>query len=261
MPVFTTADGRTVPSVTADEMREVDRVAVEGVELGLLQMMENAGRTLAGVVRDRLPDGEVVVLAGPGGNGGGGLCAARHLHNRGGTVRVLLDRDPGEVSGAAGRQYRILAKSDVVLTAAGDSTGADLRQRLADADVLVDALLGYGLVGAPRGTVADLLTAVEAVDTPVVSLDVPSGLDATTGETPGVGVSADATLTLALPKTGLATGDDAPSLRPAVGDLLLADIGIPPVVYRRAGVGVGESLTDYRPVGDADWVRLVGVHR
>jgi NAD(P)H-hydrate epimerase len=289
MPVFLTESGRAVPSVTADEMREVDRVAVETVELGLLQMMENAGRTLAGVVRDRVSatdDARVVVLAGAGGNGGGGLCAARHLHNRGLAVGILLDRDPSDLTGAAGRQYRILSRSGVDPTAADDrraesgdvggdcaDTGTEranaddgpstvgdtgLVDLLADADLLVDALIGYGLSGPPRGTAANLIGAIDAGDTPVVSLDVPSGLVATTGETPGVAVSADVTLTLALPKTGFATDSADPTLRPAVGDLRLADIAVPPTVYRRTGVGT----VDYRqPFDDADWVRLVGVRR
>jgi len=81
-PTFTTPAGRAVPAVTAAEMAEVDRVAVDEVGLRLLQMMENAGRTLAAQVR-ALADGPVTVLAGSGGNGGGGLAAARELANRG----------------------------------------------------------------------------------------------------------------------------------------------------------------------------------
>jgi NAD(P)H-hydrate epimerase len=321
MPVFRTESGREVPSVTADEMREVDRVAVEGVELGMLQMVENAGRTLAGIVRrevsestaaDRRHGGseraqvvvgrraadatQTVVLVGGGGNGAGGLCAVRHLRNRGWPVRTLLDRDPTDLSGPASRQCRILSKSGVEVTAAGtrsgdadggsggrDDTDAGLTDLLADADLVVDALIGYGLSGPPRGATARLIEAVDASETPVVSLDVPSGLLATTGETPGVAVTADTTLTLALPKTGLADDGAAPELHPAIGDLLLADIGIPPAVYRR--VGFGRVVTDGDAgdgvegddAGDADqtddpvayrqpfdgqhWVRLVGVRR
>ena len=104
-----TADGRDVPAVTAAEMRDVDRVAVEDVGLELLQMMENAGRTLAWHVRDvRNGEGEVVVVAGDGGNGGGGMACARHLANRDVPVRVLLDRAPEELTGAAAHQDRIL---------------------------------------------------------------------------------------------------------------------------------------------------------
>lgn len=287
MPVFFTESGREVPSVTADEMREVDRVAVEAVELGMLQMVENAGRTLASIVRretgqptrtvgrqegadatqiaGRQEDADAthVVLAGGGGNGAGGLCAVRHLRNHGWPVRVLLNRDPTDLSGPASRQCRTLTKSGVEVTGvgdAGDGVGTDtdetddtdtgLTDLLADADLVVDALIGYGLSGPPRGPTRRLIEAVEASETPVVSLDVPSGLLATTGETPGVAVTADTTLTLALPKTGLADDTDDPDLRPAVGDLLLADIGIPPAVYRRAGFGVVVDGDDPEPVAD-----------
>ncbi|MFC5365413.1 NAD(P)H-hydrate epimerase [Salinirubrum litoreum] len=294
MPVFRTESGHEVPSVTADEMREVDRVAVDCVELGMLQMVENAGRTLAGIVRrktgeptqivgrreaDATPT--VIVLAGGGGNGAGGLCAVRHLRNHGWSARTLLDRDPTDLSGPAGRQCRILTKSGVAVTAATDRHDADgsdtdtgLTHLLADADLVVDALIGYGLSGPPHGTTAEMIDAIEASETPVVSLDVPSGLQATTGETPGVAVSADTTLTLALPKTGFADEADDLDLRPAVGDLLLADIGIPPVVYRRVGFGAvvdrvekeDADATDdqipYRqPFGARNWVRLVDVRR
>ncbi|RLM83512.1 NAD(P)H-hydrate epimerase, partial [Haloarcula sp. Atlit-7R] len=100
-PTFKTERGRVVSAVTADQMREVDRVAVDTVSLGLLQMMEHAGRNLAEVARETVEstegtetaeNGRIVVLAGNGGNGGGGICAARHLANGGIDVTVVLDR-------------------------------------------------------------------------------------------------------------------------------------------------------------------------
>jgi NAD(P)H-hydrate epimerase len=219
--VFATDEGQVVSAVTAEEMREVDRVAVEEVGVGLLQMMENAGRTLAGFAR-ALTDGPVVVLAGDGGNGGGGLCAARHLVNHGRDVRVGLDRPAGELTGAAATQHRILRGTDATL---GDTERAALG--LDDAGLVVDALVGYGLAGAPRGRVGDWIGACNAAAAPVLSLDVPSGVDATTGDRPGVAVDADHVLTLALPKTGLSgTGTG----------LWLADIGLPRTVFRRVGI-------------------------
>jgi NAD(P)H-hydrate epimerase len=216
MPTFETETGRPVPAVTTEQMREVDRVAVQEVDLGLLQMMENAGRTLAGFARD-LTDGRVVVLAGTGGNGGGGLCAARHLANHGHGVSVVLDRSPENLTGAAARQYRILGATDVPLT-----TDLDLESGA----LLVDALVGYGLSGPLSGRVASLVEAATDHPAPVLSLDVPSGVDATTGDRPGRAISPAHVLTLALPKAGLA----------GVADLWLADIGLPSGVFERAGV-------------------------
>jgi NAD(P)H-hydrate epimerase len=225
---FVTASGRRVPAVDAEGMREVDRVAVEEVGLALLQMMENAGRTLAANAREMAGEGPVVVVAGAGGNGGGGLCAARHLANHGDDVRVVLDRDPEELSGAAATQYRVLSETGTPVGTAADAFD--------DAGLLVDALIGYGLDGLVEGRAAYLISATNRSDARVLSLDVPSGLNATTGERPGPSVSADRTLTLALPKTGLTT----------VRDLRLADIGIPAGVYERVGVDYAQPF-DGRP--------------
>jgi NAD(P)H-hydrate epimerase len=101
--------------VTADEMRDVDRVAVEDVGLQLLQMMENAGRTLAWHV-PALEEGDVIIVAGNGGNGGGGLTCARHLANRCVSVRVVLDRPSGELGGAAAHQWHILDEMGVPIS-------------------------------------------------------------------------------------------------------------------------------------------------
>lgn len=231
---FRTSDGRSVPAVTAEGMREVDRAAEE-IGLPLLSMMENAGRALAWHVRSVADgDGSVTVLAGSGGNGGGGLVCARRLANRGVTVEVVLDRSGGDLDGAAGRQYDALSAMDVPI--GGGTDGFD-----AGTDTtVVDALVGYGLDGSLEGTAADLVRAIPD-DRPVVALDVPSGLDATTGEQPGPAVAPDRTVTLALPKTGL---------RSAAGDLYLADIAIPAVAFRRSGI-------DYEsPFGEQDWIGL-----
>lgn len=228
---FRTPDGTPVPAVTADEMAAVDRVAVDQFALALLSMMENAGRGLA-ARSTATPDDRVVVLAGNGGNGGGGLAAARHLHNRGAEVSVVLDRSADDLAGAAARQWRTVDRAGVETAVGGP---------LPEADVLLDALIGYGLDGAPRGTAADLIRATVDASRTVVSLDVPSGMNATTGERPGAAVEPDRTVTLALPKTGLTAGD---------GPLFCVDLGIPDAVFAEAGV-------DYdRPFGTALSVRL-----
>lgn len=234
---FRTEAGVLVPAVTADQMQEVDRIATEEFGLGVLQMMENAGRNLAQNVLDMLDGrGEIAVLAGPGGNGGGGLCCARHLHNRGLRVSVVLDRDPETLTGAACTQYKILAAAGLEPIAASEAEEVFWRS-----EVVVDALIGYGLRGDPRGRTADLIRLCLQQAARVVSLDVPSGLNATTGESRGLAVLPDRTLTLALPKTGLER---------VSGDLYLADIGIPPQVYHRLGI-------DFEPFFDQRyWIPL-----
>jgi NAD(P)H-hydrate epimerase len=232
---FRTTAGLVVPAVTADQMREIDRIAVADFGLGILQMMENAGRNLALSVLDMLDSEEappqaasgnvgpgrrpdVTILAGSGGNGGGGLCCARHLHNRDFRISVLLSKDPQELRGAAVHQLRILRAAGIEPVELVEAEGVLRRSR-----IVVDALIGYSLRGAPRGRAAELIDRCNEHAARVLSLDLPSGLDATTGDAPGMVVQPERTLTLALPKTGL---------RDVQGELYLADIGIPPEMYR-----------------------------
>jgi NAD(P)H-hydrate epimerase len=237
---YRTADGISVLAVTAEQMREIDRIAMDDFGLGILQMMENAGRNLAGHAVAMVPssDSEIVILAGGGGNGGGGLCCARHLHNRGYRVRIVLDRLPSELRGSAAAQWRILSRAGL-----GEVDDRVLPGVMSDADLVIDALIGYSLRGAPKGRAAQLIQLCNDCGRRILALDVPSGLDATTGEAPGDVVRADRVLTLALPKTGL---------KAVPGELYLADLGIPPEVYRRL------DLTYTQPFGTAYWVQLVG---
>ena len=219
--LFRTADGETVPAVTTEEMRAVDRVAVEEFGVDLLQMMENAGRTLALAARERRGEGPVAVVAGDGGNGGGGLACARHLANHGVPVAVVLDRPPAELSGAAAHQHATLAEMGVPAEVGPGALPAD-------AGLVVDALIGYGLAGEVRGQAREVVEAVRDIDgAPVLSLDVPSGRDATTGDVLGTPVEPDAVVTLALPKTGLGAVE---------ATLVLADIAVPAGVYDRLGI-------------------------
>ena len=224
MDSFLSESGLVVPAVTTEQMREVDRVAIEGVGPNLYQMMENAGRNLASLCVEILGEGwttaPVVVLAGTGGNGGGGICAARHLANHGGQVTLVVS-DVARLAGVPAEQLALFRDSGGRLAEIGDL-------RTLESALTVDAVLGYSLAGAPHGVVADLIAWTSLGDAPVVALDVPSGVDSTTGGAPGGFVRAATTMTLALPKTGLAVE--------AVGDLWVADIGIPGGVLERAGV-------------------------
>ncbi len=218
---FVTDSGIDVPAVTTDEMRELDRVAMEETGPNLLQMMENAGRNLALLAIEVLGGGwqtaKIVVLAGRGGNGGGGICAARHLANRRANV-VLSLSDPDHLGDVPAFQRKIFRE-----TQGREVRAAQVAEE--PADLILDALIGYSLQAAPRGTAADLIRWANGTGAPILALDVPSGVDATTGETPGDAIRPRWMMTLALPKTGL--------LRASTGDLFLADIGIPEGAYRR----------------------------
>lgn len=240
VPSFVTPGGSTVPAVTTSQMREVDRLAVEEIGPNLDQMLENAGRNLALTVIERLgvdwATDPIVVLAGSGGNGGGGICAARHLANRGADVTVVVS-DPDRLGSATANQLAVYRGTDGRVAPTSDLLSLE-------ASLVIDALVGYSLIGPPRGIVADLIGWTGAQSSPVVALDVPSGIDSTTGEAPGPSIAADLTMTLALPKTGLAV--------PGVGELWLADIGIPVEVYRRMQLEIPVDLfgPDFRiPLG------------
>jgi len=220
--MFQTEHGLPVPTVTEEEMRQIDRIAVEEFNLSILQMMENAGRALAENAFAMLGSRSrtVTVLAGPGGNGGGGICAARHMHNRGLEVSLVLANSVEDLHDAALAQFEILHSTQVSLI-----PQSDVEKTIRNAALVVDALLGYTLRGAPDGRVKEIIEICNREAARVLSLDIPSGMNATTGDIPGVVIKdAERTLTLALPKTGL---------RQYHGELFLADIGIPPEVYRK----------------------------
>jgi len=212
-----------IPAVTAAQMREVDRAMVEDLHIELEQMMENAGRSLADLAQRLFGPASATVLAGDGGNGGGGLVAARHLANRGVAVTVTLARAENELAPVTLQQWDILRRMDVPTTS--DPVEAEL---------VIDALIGYSLRGNPAGRAAELIEWTNRQPAPVLSLDTPSGLDVTSGLPGSPCVEATATLTLALPKAGLLV---APAL---VGRLYLADISVPRLVYERMGLRVGD---------------------
>ena len=224
-----------IPTVTVAQMREVDRIMVDELHIGLLQMMENAGRCLAAHTRDWL-GGEligrhVVVLAGSGGNGGGGLVAARRLTIWGATASVVLGQPRDEVRGVPAHQLEILDRLGVP-SWTPDQFSPDA---LTHADAILDALIGYSLQGPPREPIASIIRAANRAHAPVIALDVPSGLHGDSGQAFDPTISAATTLSLALPKTGLVR----PAAREWVGDLYLADISVPAQVYWRLGLETG----------------------
>ena len=226
-------DAPEIPALTTSEMAEVDRAMIEDYGIELIQMMENAGRNLAHLARVNFLDGDprgrtVVVLAGTGGNGGGALVCARRLATWGASVRVVTTKPSAEFSPVAGHQLDILDRMGVP---AGDLASIPSDE---EPDLVVDGVIGYNLDGEPRGAAADLIRWANDASAPVLSLDVPSGVDATTGTVFDPAVRAAATLTLALPKQGLG----AEGVESHVGELWLADIGVPPGLYAEPALGI-----------------------
>ena len=209
-----------VPVITVAQMRRGDELMVESCGIGLAQMMENAGRSLAELAQSRFGPRSATILAGIGNNGGGGLVAARHLANQGVQVTVIL---------ADTVQPGTLLKAQL---RAATACGAARSEEPVAGELLIDALVGYGLTGGLRGRSAELAAWANTGTLPTLALDAPSGLDLDTGVADPDTVRATATMTLGLPKPGLLSA-------PEVGELCLADISIPGRVYAEFGlVGV-----------------------
>ena len=211
--------------LTAQEMAEFDRSAIEEFGIDELVLMENAGLAVANVAR-RLLGGDVTgkrdgVLVGKGNNGGDGLVAARHLQNWGAQVRPVLAGERADLKALPAKQLEIVEKMGALPV--GPEAG------LREAHLVVDALLGYNLKGNPTEPLAELIRSANASKAKILAVDIPSGLDATTGDPGEPCIIADTTVTLGLPKAGFL----GPRARKHVGRLYLADISFPTLLYAR----------------------------
>lgn len=168
----------------------------------------------------------IVVLCGNGNNGGGGMTAARRLHNWGAQVVVALTKPVDELRGVPAHQFDILQRMGIPIV--------ERASLPVTSDLILDAIIGYSLNGPPRGAAADLIHWANHQNVPILALDTPSGLDVTSGTAYAPAIRAAATLTLALPKQGLLN----PQAATYVGDLYLADIGVPPELYVSMGITV-----------------------
>lgn len=221
---------------TAEEMARLDKRCIEELKLLGLILMENAG---LGVVQNlykhypRLSDMRVGVLAGRGNNGGDGLVVARHLHQRGVNCQVFLLARPEELRGDAKTNLTAFTNSRGKLSVVPDARAFKKHYSdLIHCQLLVDGILGTGLRTDVTGFYARVIEEVNKLDKPVVAIDVPSGVNATSGKVMGAAIKAGVTVTLGLPKLGLVIH---PGLD-YVGKLEVHDIGIPAFVVEEAEI-------------------------
>ena len=211
-------------SLSRDEVRDVDRRAIEEFGMPGIVLMENAGRGAAELLVTLGVSGTVVICAGKGNNGGDGFVIARHLENRGLSVTVLLFADPDHLKGDAFVNYDIAAKAGTPMKVLGDTFDVErLEKQLAEADWIVDALLGTGTSGEIREPYLTIINCINASPAKVFAVDLPSGLECNTGEPLDPCVRADHTATFVARKVGF----DNPVSQEWTGTVHVIDIGVP----------------------------------
>ena len=225
-----------IPKIDTPQMIEVDRLMMEEYHIELIQMMENAGRCLAILTKERFFNGDIegkkiTVMAGTGGNGGGALVAARRLHIWGAKVQVFTTALVENFTPIPLHQYKILERMGVSIQLADEIDSVD------SPDAVLDGIIGYSLSGNPRGFAGKMIIWANSQKAPVVALDTPSGLDLTTGKLYDPIIKADATLTLAMPKKGLFESD----AKKVIGELYLGDISVPKELYQEKTLGLSTS--------------------
>jgi NAD(P)H-hydrate epimerase len=231
-----------------ERMRATDAWAIEDQGIAGLELMERAGRGLASVAARAIPEGPVAVVCGKGNNGGDGYVVARLLRDAGRDVRVLATAAVAELQGDARANAERVAGVEPFAAA-----------RLEGCAGVVDALLGTGFAGVPHGSAGEAIAALNASGLPVVAADVPSGVDAATGEVEGEAVRATATVTFAAAKPGLWINPG----RAYSGDVTAVDIGIPagaPVAEPDVGLIDDVALLATLPSREAGWTKFTSGH-
>jgi NAD(P)H-hydrate epimerase len=222
-------------------MRKVDDIAIKTYKITLSQMMELAGSNFATlakrVLKQSIGESKILVLAGKGNNGGGGLVAARHLHNWGAEVICILSQR-ADLKPAVIHQIDILKRLKIPLHFS-KTLSHNTFQKI---DLILDCLLGYNAKGDPRPPLDQIIRVANKSGIEILSLDLPSGLDATSGKPGKPCIKATYTMALALLKSGLITE----SARKHVGKLYLADLGIPKEIYHMIGLNIGPVFSKSR---------------
>ncbi len=212
--------------VTNQQMKEIDRKAIEEYGISGLTLMENAGLRIFQNLKDLYPDlrlKKIIIFAGPGNNGGDGFVVARHLYNYGTKVLVLLLSPFNKIKGEARANLNIIDKMGIELIEVETVKQEEIQESIQNSDLIIDAILGTGLQGKLTGLKAKITDLINISNKEVVAIDVPTGLNADTGKIEGPCIKATHTITLALPKIGLLLYPGASY----AGKITVEDIGIP----------------------------------
>lgn len=223
--MFLSHTRRAMRTVTVQQIQKLDKIAIEKIGIPSLALMENAGRCVAQEVLKRIQKVKrprVCIICGVGNNAGDGFVAARHLINAGVDVKIFLIGQGRALKRDAAVNYRILKNLNYPIKNAGTKNFAPLGD-IAKAHVVVDAIFGVGLNREVLDPFRSVIEAVNQAGKRVIAVDIPSGLDGTTGKIYGVCVKADTTVTFSFIKKGFLKGQGPEH----VGKVVVADIGIP----------------------------------
>jgi len=216
--------------MTKDEIRAVDSWAINTLGVPGVVLMENAGRSCAELIKDKLKDiagPKVCIFCGTGNNGGDGYVIARHLSNSGFEVVVVICGNREKVKGDAKINLDILVRLGRPIEQLNLSDGdvpAQVKTFAADADMVVDGLFGTGLSGQLSDEYKQLIEAINACNCPILAVDIPSGLDCDNGQPLGAAIRASYTVTFVAVKKGFVAGSAARY----TGDIFVASIGVEP---------------------------------
>lgn len=214
-------------SLTRQEVRNFDKLAIEQWGVPSVVLMENAGRGVADAVekflQGNLAGKKIAIVAGVGNNGGDGFVAARHLHIRAATVKVFVVGNVDKMTADAATNLNILKRIGIDTHLCNPSEVPRLVDWLGQFDLIVDALGGTGITGALRGDLSIAVEQINSINKPVVAVDIPTGLDCDTGQVQGPAVRADLTVTFVARKAGF----DIPESADYTGEVVVADIGVP----------------------------------
>ena len=222
--------------LSAKEMAGLDDQTIRRIGIPGIVLMENAAQGAAAFFLRAVPDlidRRITVVAGSGNNAGDGFALARIFHSKGARVNVLCLRAPLKLTGDAETNFSILEKIGVPITVWDEAGDFDVQwEQTAKSDAVIDAMLGTGLNTEVKGLYKNIIDKINGLNVPVLAVDIPSGLDSTTGQPLGAAIKATATATFGFLKIGhlIEPGSEL------VGQVEVIDIGIPPGLVESAGI-------------------------
>ncbi|MFN3966305.1 MAG: NAD(P)H-hydrate epimerase [Endomicrobiia bacterium] len=209
--------------VSVNQMRKIDRHSIEKIGIPSIVLMDNAGRLVAETILKKFPQvRKIAVFCGGGNNAGDGFVTARYLFRKNKSVEVFMLKKPDELSSDARINYEIVKKLKIKYRNVFLKNLKNIKNRLKNYDLLVDALLGTGTKGKIRGIYSDVISLMNDSGKPIVAIDIPSGLDADKGLPLGNCIKAKITVTMGFMKKGFLKK----GAKEFTGKIVVADIGL-----------------------------------